>query len=532
MLSKLDMEKETKMEALRQANSQLKELINLERIKKQQITDLKMAARAVDSIEFGGARKSKNSEMMDRAKQAKESRDKIREQYNEYLEYEEFYKEIDPIEYPAVLFFHDSVIKNYGLCPYLKVTRDTNTHGTNNNGTLKEQLREDRHLWLQRQKDGGQLYSDLYARFVNLTEKTEIVERLAECENALTNFVSENYTSSQFKVYTEAVTLLKEYTTCQIKTKRLKEKFKVILTHLSILFSETSFPIQDFLSKKYKVELIVNDLQKTTNTTTPTNKTDQFMKGIIIERCMALVKEYNHLHEQLEKVEKYTNNVLKNMKNEMYLYFVGQKTYTPETPKTVCHQVGKYFKKWTLLLPEERSERFLSYADYYIERYMIRENILSPDLKSEYVDKLYNLLNSSYEQKQLVYKDFKWNISKGFIENIGVLRFNKEKATFMLTGSAGKKTTVSSVKRKTSTKTIITKITEQVINEEILQYTIGRVGGSERSEQELTEMIIGDCIEIVKNKLKVKKLLSSDKQIVENKIREIWSVVVTNRDQL
>lgn len=512
---KIEQEKNLKMESLKEASTQLKQITELEKSKKQMALDYKMTARMVDSIQFGGARKSKNTKMMEKAKSEKESRDKIRDQYNEYLKYEELYKQVDPQTVPAVLFFHDLIIKEYGLCPYIKVELED----TEYKETTKKLLQEKREQWLALQNDNGAKFRELYNKLFLLEGTNIIQEQINEYDILINNFIKDFYTESQFDLLTTTIGYIQEYTECQIKTKRLKEKYKLLINNLSILYSETLLNLHEYLTIKYKYPLIINDIAKTKNNTTKIDLTTK----LYIEQFDELLSKYKLANAELEQEKKYITNTLKNIKNELYLFFTEQKSYeTTNKPKQMINQVGKYFKKWTLLTSEERSERFMTFASYYIEKFMVRENILDEKDKAEKITDLFNLINNAYNEKRLVYRNFKWNIQKGIIEQISVLRYNKENSQFILAANAGPKP-ISSVKRKTSTKTVLSRETEQMINEEILNYIIQHK--SDKSADDYQDK----CLDIIKNKLKVKKLSAKDKEVIVEKIKNIWNVVSNNK---
>ena len=122
---------------------------------------------------------------------------------------------------PESLIYYDEVVdilKTYGLCPYLDVNLEENSEVKYNN----------RLEWLKSTDDNGKKYFDC---FDDLIEKKSL-EQL-ELQK---NIVEKVFTELQLEYFKNSIDFLNEYVNCHIKTKRIKERFKLMINNLSILY--------------------------------------------------------------------------------------------------------------------------------------------------------------------------------------------------------------------------------------------------------------------------------------------------------
>lgn len=503
----IDFEKNEKMIKLKEMTEQLK-VLNEEKNKNLAFTN---ASRAVDSINYAGAKRKKGSyEAIEEAKKVKEQREVARDKYNDYLEYFEKYNKCDPENICGVLFLHESLLSSYGLCPYIKVENfDQDT------SVIKAKLLEERKAWLLNQSDKGKLYYDLYDQLVNEKDIINYKREKEMVENEILNFIKHHLSDSQFKMYVDSIEVITQYTSAKIKTKKLKERYKELIHSVSILFNETQLNIHGFLAIKYDCVVVVNDNFKNNSTV-----------GVFFrQQFEELLEKYIQTNSLLDEKTRYCNNVVKNLRNELYLYLTDQKkiaTLNPNGKHVV--QKGKFFKRWTILTEEERNDRFTSFSDFHIERFMIRENLIDSTTKNALVESLAKMLIEKYKEKMLVYKNFKWNTTKGIIEHMNVLKYNQETKEFGLSLNAGnkhKEQVKVTLKKKTSIKSIFNNVTEKITNEEILYYIVKN--GAENISKE-------ECFEKIKNKLNVKKISMDDKKKILAKYEEIVQVVKDNKE--
>jgi hypothetical protein len=515
----LDEEKKIKIKALKDNTSRLKAIHKRERDAKKKENELKRAERAFDSIEFGAARRKRDSEAMTRAKKAKETREKAKIKFNEYMEYQAKYKEVEPEEYLGILFLHEKILSTYGMCPYIKIEISDNEIWDEKDRLkeqLREQIRQKRLQWLQDQEDEGAIYYDLYKKLIERIEIREIELKRDEIFKRIGVFLEDHITEQQKSIVDECCSELEYYTNSLGKTKKIKECYKNLIHKLSILYAETSLNIHEYLGVKYKYELEVNDIAR---------KVGGVRSNVFIqEEFNSYIQTLRELNEAMDEKQKYTSNIVRNLENDLYLYLTEQKTIETTVMPKQCQQVGKYFKRWGVLTENERNERFTSYAEYHVARHMSKEKIKDDVTKTTLVEDLQRLLIDAYNVKRLIYRDFKWNTTKGFIEMIKVLKYDNDANMFILTDKAGKrnKEPVTTPKKIALQKTVMTDAIERVIHEEILNYIVKR-------SETVTQEDKGLCIDKIKTKLNLKKIGTQDKKRIEDKFVEILQVIQSNK---
>ena len=104
--------KQKHMVQLKSLNDKLKEIVRNERYESQKQNEISMLSKAIDNMEFGGAKKKNNSLAMDKAKQDKQQRDSIKMKYLEYQEAEKKYLQYDSKKYPGSLFLSKNILKS------------------------------------------------------------------------------------------------------------------------------------------------------------------------------------------------------------------------------------------------------------------------------------------------------------------------------------------------------------------------------------------------------------------------------------
>jgi membrane-associated HD superfamily phosphohydrolase len=247
--------------------------------------------------------------------------------------------------------------------------------------------------------------------------------------------------------------------------------------------------------------------------------------------------------------------------------------------KSSIVQVGKYFDKWSSLSKEQKLERFESFSIYYIDKHLIETRLLDTSFRDTFINTLYNLLKDAFESKQLLYKNISWNIKRGVIDYVKILQYdnkifklnveklssNKVTTDKVTTGKVTTdkvttdKVTTDNVTmdkvitdkvitdnvtmdkvitdnvtmdkevkintKKVSTKQIITKDTEKIINEDLLHFILKRI---QNGVNEISEQDFQNFLERIKIKLKVKKLSAKDISYISDKYKEIFEVVNNN----
>lgn len=530
-----------KMSQLKLLTEKLKEINKQERLDLKRRNELNLVSKTIDNLEYAAAKKKNNSVAMDKAKREKEMRNEAREEYIKFQLIEKKYLEYDSDKLPANLFLHTSILKSYGLCPFLDININYNNDEINRN-KITDEIYNMRLSWLKEQSDGGILYFELFDDLIKQTELYKMYDNKATLENTITNFIRNNVTDSQMVIYNNCADFIKEYVNCSIKTKRIKERYNLFINDLSVLYSETSIEFHTYLATKYNLHIVVNILD------TNEKAKEQF---IILEQFDDLIKKYKSELELITKKLLFTKNTLKNVKMDLYYYLTDKQNFLNKSnnlnliKSNSVIQTGKYFKRWSVLSSDEQIERFKSFSCYYVDKNLINTLIIDKNKRDEVVESLFVLLKTNFENRRMVYRDYIWNTKRGIIETVKILKYNKdtgfdlcftkqmpsvsekEKVTLEKEKSSEGITSLNVSKKKVSSRTIITKESEKIINEELLYFILKRIqnGTDEISKEDKEEFA-----EKIKIKLKVKKLMLNDKTKIYNKYDEIFEVVKNNKN--
>ena len=197
--------------------------------------------------------------------------------------------------------------------------------------------------------------------------------------------------------------------------------------------------------------------------------------------------------------------------------------YKKSNETKIIKQEGKYYKKWSELSKDDKIDRYESYAEYFTKKYLLEPGIITNQEKIiELINELKVLLTiDGFERIQ--YKDLKWNISSGFIENINCLKYDDTKIKFFLTTK--KEIVKNTTKKKISSiRTIINKDTNKIINEELMKHLI-----IAKNQKKLKEEMIKDLkekfIDKIKEKLKLKRVMINDRNEINKKFDQIYNII-------
>ena len=511
--------KQRKMSELKKLNEDLKLIYKKEKLEQTKRNQLISIQRTMDNLDFRAAKKRNNSEAMDNAKKAKEQRELLRKTYLESQEIEKKYLEIDSKIVPGNLFLHEDVIKKYGLCPFINVKENE----------IGKEIEKKRLEWLESTDDKGELYYNLYKDFYENTIINSLLKEKQKIEDSIEEFIKKSLSPSQNEIYDDSISLLQDYIKCNIKSKRIKERYKNFVNNMSILYSETSFTLHNYLSLKYNIPIIVNIINKNEN---KLNKQEKMVKIISIEEFENLVEEFSKIDKSLEQKSKFNMNIIKNINSNLYYYLTNNQEFLKtvsinKKQNDIFTQKGKYFKRWILLSNDEKLERFYSFSEFFVKKY---------DCDNNLIEKLYNLLKNDFLEKRIVYRDYIWNVQSGIIENVKILRYDKEKEDFILKYTTSKKKESSKESsKKVSTKTIITKNIEKIINEELLYFIVKKLKNNKETETETeTETKIKiknkeEFFDHIKEKLSVKKINKNDKEIINKTYDNIYLIIKNNK---
>lgn len=559
-ISKIDDEKKLKMDRLKLIREQLKNIHKKEREELQKQNEYNTVIRTLNSLDYRYAKSRGTSQAIEKAKKAKEDRDVAREKYLNILELEKIYNSLDTPSYPGMLFLHHNIIQFYGKCPYINIDFEKDT---------TESIFNNRKEWLEKTHDKGEEYMKLYNLLIKQEDLKNLKELLSKQDEDINLFITKLLNDEQSKLYTESKSFVQEYVNCLIKSKKIKEKYKMIIYNLSILVEETNINIHEYISLKYGDNILVNDLNRK-------KEINYFNKATAYEFDNK-VKKYKELKETIEKMIKYNQNTLKNLSNELYEYLL--KLSKKNTQKRV--QEGKFFKKWTLLTSDEKIDRLKSYANFYVNQiYEITYTHTDP-LKttssttgadesesekkelveySQNVSNLEKLLIDELNNKNIICKNIKWNMKLGYIENIYNLKYSSNiDGTNSFSIQKNKDIKTSGIKRKASNKSVITKDIDKIINEQILLFIVSETNIEGNNETETETQITSSSkssksnksnksknneiknnspnlgsvknkmLETIKDKLRIKKLTKNDKETICKKYEEMLEIVKNNK---
>lgn len=518
--------KQKKMDQLKILNNKLKDIIKQERYEIQKQNEIIMVSKAIDTLEFTGAKKRNGHKALDKAKEEKAQRDQVKMQFLEYKEMEKKYFECDCSKLPSYLFLSKNILKSYGLCPHLDLDLE--------NPIDKDILYNKRLDWLTSQTDQGKILFDLHKDLIQENDLNKLQLQKTHIENDISKFIDDNFTKSQYYYFENAINFLQEYLNCHIKTKRIKERFKLMINDLSILFSETSFEIHTYLSIRFDIPIVVN-IMENKNTKNPLEL------SLMTEKFSKYLEDYRNTIENIQNKKKYIINTLKNLKMDLYYYLTDKQAFLKkeniiESKRSNVIQNGKYFKKWSSLTQTEKLERLTCFAIYYIDKNLIENKIIDQSKRQEYINLLDNLLLDGFKTKILTYKNLSWNIKRGIVENIKTLKQENldDKIVFTLqntnenqdlnSNQTSSNTKVQD-KKKISSKSIINKESEKIINEQLLYFIIKRI---QSGVENITDEDKENCLNKLKTKLKIKKISTNDKKQIFDKYTEIFNLVKQN----
>lgn len=520
----LNKTKELKLEHLNKIVDKIKEL----QVEKNKTDDYLRACRHSDSLQYHRVKNKHNS--IELINNLKEQRNKANEEYLKSQNIEKEYLTRDPKEIPAFLFFHQNIINKYNLCPFIK-----------NNNFTTEELLQNRINWLNSQEDNGKLYYDLYDKICLLKDKILLEDNLKLLDLYFDNIHKTILNESNLELFNNTNDYLIEYLNCQIKTKKIKDKYKIVINNLSLIVNELDIPIHNYLSEKYNIPLQINNFKATNKDINVITQSLEFK--IIKEDYLNNIEKYKCLKEDIKNDLKYTKNVKNNLNQLLCDLLLNKKVISG----VELIQQGKFFKKWSLLNLTEKIDRLESFSNIFVHNFLIITNLIESDLKDKYIDDLKKILIDSLNAKDLVYKNIKWNVNSGIIEKITNLKYDNEIQQFSLI--VEKKKTEIKVRKINPTKSIINNISEKLINEEMLLYIIQFIQSGKtlsentfkKSKDTTTEHTINSvtlisllnlknkCIEHLKSKLKFKRLLIDDKNKIYKKFDEMYDLIKVNQ---
>jgi hypothetical protein len=523
---KIEKDKNEKIENLSKFTKMLKDIIKKEKERLSLINNIKKVQNINDSINYHYVKKYKNSEELENLKNNKEIRENTRQEYLHYLQLEEIFYKLDPENIPGILFLHQNIIETYGLCPFIIDDIDLINTISSEYEKIKKSLEEKRKKWLDNTPDNGKIYYDLMNTIFNENDLCNFKFNLKNIEDNLERIITNFLNNSQLNIYKDCLSMINEYINCKIKTKKIKEKYKLIIHNLSILYSESKLPIHKYLQIKYSINIPINAINN--NLTDQSKNNDLINKSInndlyIVKHFDDNIVNYNAQIEEILQKNKYVTNIKKNLKQDFH-NFLMKKSKINSVIENKNILEGKYFKNWSNLTIDEKNERLEYFSKYYVE------NILKihDEFKSSLISNLNTLLQENLNLKKLTCKHLNWKAKKGYIEKIKILHFDKENNLFELKATENCLVTEKSnekLKKSLSKKSILEKNNDKIINEEMLKFILKY---NQTFDSNNSTDFSNEFIEKIKIKLKLKKLSNDDKMKITKKLIDMKDIIKNN----
>jgi hypothetical protein len=518
--SKLQERKSVYLEELDTTLSQIKQIQKEEKQKLNRENEIKRIIRTNDSMKYHSVKNKSNSiqlmqEQKDNREKAKEIFEKKSQLKQEYLDLE---KEFKCEEYPAFLFFDRNIIDKYKLCPFIELNKST---------------LEDRKKWLSETFDKGELYFNLYNKLINketlnilLSSKEDIEKYFEEIHSTLDAVcVSGQGTLDDInkKSLDKIHEYLKEYKVASVKTKKLKEKFNIIINNTSTIVKNTNLKVNEYLSLYYDIVIPINNIVDGTLKKTKENIINEMeINSFGVNRLYDQhLEDYLKVKNDIENANKFVFNTVNNLNQELYDYL-----YNKSIEKKSIRQQGKYFKKWSELSKEEKIDRFESYAEYFPKKYLLEPGVITDNEQINIlINELKILITSEDGFERIKYKNLKWNVTGGIIENISCLKYDDKTHKFFLTIEKEIIKNINTTKKASSIRTILNKDTNKIINEELMKHLIVA-----KKQKKLKEENIKDLkdkfLDKIKEKLKLKRIMLNDRSEINKKFDEIYNLII------
>ena len=227
---------------------------SLNKIKKSE-NEIKKVQRLNDNISFNILKKKANSnELMNEIKHnreiAKENFEKLENIQKDYIELELKYGLSD--SYPGYLFFHKDIIN---------CIKDKNDVLKDKNDLIKvnENTKEKRVEYIN--NFCKEKYNSIFNQLIKEVDYNILIENKNKIIKEINDIQTNIFDDKQKELYNETLNFIQEFIDCKIKTKKIKDKFKLIINNVSILNVQTCLNIHDYLNSYYHIQIHVNDLK-------------------------------------------------------------------------------------------------------------------------------------------------------------------------------------------------------------------------------------------------------------------------------
>jgi hypothetical protein len=440
----------------------------------------------IDSLDFSVGR-SKRKDF--KFSEIKERREKVIEKFNENDKFYKEYIERDPPEIPGIIFCTDEVIAKY-------------QNLTGFGSIISNFDKEERKKWLLSIPDKGELYYKVYNRLLKESEVKDLEGEQYSIILSIEKFLKDSLNESDLDKFSQIQRDLADYKETKVKTKKLKEKYAMTTRELDNIISKTNLSLDKYLNLITDFNICVQTIPM------------QTAEGIVF--CEYIDRLNNNI-TSIKREKKFIQNTLTLKKESLcdIINEINQKSHP------YSNQIGKYFKKWSLLLQEEKVERIESWIKYYIYKNFLLGKIISTNVQMEdLITKLSDLLL----KEKISYRYIKWDVQRGIITKIIGVNYDNSNMSFTFKGTPsteGKDDSSTHTHTHTHTtttkKSIVSKIKthEKIVNDTLLSGI-------------LLKKSLDMCIEEIKEKIGLKKLTSKERSLIESKYKDIELIVSQN----
>jgi hypothetical protein len=460
----------------------------------------------IDSLEYSLQKKKKNGLKFSEIKEKREENIVL---YNQNLEFLKEYTANDSIELPGLIFCVEEVMNSYRHLPgFVNVVSSGPDTLSSPRPTDTTELRR---KWLDNTPDKGSYYYDAKNRLLNGSKLIKLSKERESIILDIEKFINKKLTNHQLTQLEKIGNDLQTYKSAKVKSKKLKELYSECIKSITKINNETFLPIHMYLSLLYKIDLCIECNSSTQE------------KMIFVEYINQLEKTI----ENEEREQRYIKNVLTRTEEQLHEIIKTLKAQNHQYAK----QTGKYFTKWSQLSDLEKKERVDSWIRWYIYKTFMLGKLISTQ---EEMESLINKLEITLSVK-IPYRYIKWNVKAGIITTINGITYSSSDGTFSFSGNSNTTTDnftndydcestdgvheqssgfPDSVSKGTSvTESFLTKkCNEKIANDIIL-------------EGILKEYSFKECVDKIKIKLGISKILSNEREILSKKYNHIKSII-------
>ena len=338
----------------------------------------------------------------------------LKDRLDEQVRHLEEYNAHDLPDHPGWTFLLSSVVKEYGVCPYLDV----------NDAESKRR----RIVWLEEQPDGGELYRETVGKLLNQQWMNDLENDLVSLQQRLREYVRKTIKdlNEESRIamdagscgemmegdlpmqidHDELIESIKLRKEAKSQNKKIKDSWSRTLRMLNYLITKKGL---DFSKYVHAVYGWVLRYKPPTDVATNGQLDSQFES--LYEMFNSTTHKLSNFKYQLEKEKDDAEQQLANLIKQNFQ----------------LEQSGRYFKKWSSLTQEKKEERIKSYCDWYARQHN-KPVQMADAMKTFVIEKL--------ESKDLRIMDVKWDSKNGVITDINI---NLEEDDTTWTFSLGKR---------------------------------------------------------------------------------------------